>query len=256
VSACTDCGAAVGDASAAGGVLLCPSCEAAREADDGMLRLCCVYCDCELKVPPVEQRTKVRCPACSEAFFLSPDGGVAARLEGNSTAILQQPGRFEPLTPAAGVPEGDPTRAIRADRIPSPEPAEPDPRESTRKISRELLRVRAEEREAGGDQPEPALAAGPLTAPVLPEVVGARTPVGLKVWAALLAPLVLAALPLEHLPRLGELDRLGRVVEAGLRQANHALPPGWRLPVLPPPVRLRDATPAESDLRRTDEDGK
>lgn len=224
----------------------------------------CVYCDAELKVPAVAQRTKVRCPSCTEAFFLEPDGTVAARLEGNSTTILEQPARIDPLTPPGGIPElpGRPdTRPVRG---PVPLPGEDDvpsqdPRESTRKIDRRVLEERLQEAEEGRGVPEPAPRVGPVTAPVRSEVAPARAPVGLAVWALLVLPLALACAPLNSVPQVtGTLARVGQVADRGLRELNALLPVGWRLPVVPPPrkVQIRDGSSGDSDLRRSDIEGQ
>lgn len=80
-----------------------PEAEAARPAT---VEFGCVYCKSVLRVHAVAQRTKVRCPKCSETFFMNPDGSIEARLEGNTTAIIAKPEGLDPLTPASGTPEG------------------------------------------------------------------------------------------------------------------------------------------------------
>jgi hypothetical protein len=50
----------------------------------------CCYCHSLLRLKAVAKRTRVRCPKCSDAFYLHEDGHVEARLEGSKTAVLQQ----------------------------------------------------------------------------------------------------------------------------------------------------------------------
>ena len=100
--------------------VICASCfETRRVVDtqqttgeliDGLVQFDCCYCHSLLRLKAVTKRTRVRCPKCSDAFYLHEDGRIEARLEGSKTAVLQQ----EDVAPL-GRPEraGDKTQPIK-----------------------------------------------------------------------------------------------------------------------------------------------
>jgi LSD1 subclass zinc finger protein len=88
--------------------VICDTCFASRQVlvesseGDDRIQFECAYCRSLLRLPPVEAKTDVRCPQCQETFFLMPDGGVEARLQGSTTAILTKEEALRNLTPTAG----------------------------------------------------------------------------------------------------------------------------------------------------------
>ncbi|RMG16694.1 MAG: hypothetical protein D6731_05585, partial [Planctomycetota bacterium] len=79
--------------------------EVAEPAAPAYVQFECVYCRSLLRLPAVAHRTSVKCPQCREAFFLCPDGRVEARLEGNTTQILDKDHTLRALTPPAENPD-------------------------------------------------------------------------------------------------------------------------------------------------------
>jgi hypothetical protein len=63
----------------------------------------CPYCHAVLRVSVnVGKRTNIRCPRCSETFYCEADRSVKARLEGNTTQVIQQEELLPELTPSQG----------------------------------------------------------------------------------------------------------------------------------------------------------
>lgn len=71
-------------------------------AADEPVQFECIYCRSLLRLPVPAARTSVRCPQCQETFFLLPNGGVEARLQGNTTAIIAKDQSLRSLTPPTG----------------------------------------------------------------------------------------------------------------------------------------------------------
>ena len=88
--------------------VICDGCFDSRKAvvgsgsDDGeRVQFECAYCRSLLRLPPVVERTSVRCPQCAETFYLLAEGKVEARMEGNTTAIISKEEAIRSLTPGS-----------------------------------------------------------------------------------------------------------------------------------------------------------
>ncbi len=110
----------------------------------------CVYCKSVLRVAAVAKRTKVRCPKCSETFFLQEDGSVEARLQGNTTAILAKPERLDPLTPPQGTPADTGGKTQPMNKLAAPSDVVLEPLGGAEDIDIDLLPPTVGPGEAGG----------------------------------------------------------------------------------------------------------
>ncbi|MGE0707384.1 MAG: hypothetical protein AB7N76_04460 [Planctomycetota bacterium] len=187
----------------------------------------CPYCGAVLRVAVhVGKRTNIRCPKCTETFYAEADGSVKARLEGNTTQVIQQEDLLPELTPSRGQPKAPPqeasstgTQPMRAVREDQTQPLR------NQSATQPLAPLKPSTQRVG-----PSIA-GAGSAPVLPQQPGGAPRTGVLQGGFLGSPSV-------------------------IRPTSNDAHPGPDLKLLPEEVTIADVqrkTARVADLRASDE---